>query len=461
MKKLLAWVLPFLLIVAFVYGRIVCYGPMNDSVAVQDTESYFTAAGKASFSLDFFEQQRSISYPLLIKISNPTLEHELTQLSEPYFGTEARLAVQPGTETLVRNQTVISIVCWVVCAVLVASSLNGVFTKALAVFLILSCGFVPQIADWDSILSSESLSFSLFILSVGLLFKVIPDGRKDRVTSWLAAVGLIIVNFFWIFTRDTNAYFVIVEGLLLIISGIIFWVRRKGQRISTLLCGFFLLGIFFFHQGTMRESERWLLPFLNNMITNVFPYEDRVAFFEEVEMPTEGGVLELTGSAEYNNIYQNEKFIHWAHRFGLSTYQKFLLSRPLWSVSEVYNNLDSFFEENRQPFFYGSNEQRPHWAEKPGNIMLPLSASVILIDFLLLILLAVKTVRTGDASDIRSFWALLILFLGGGLLMSLSYLGEVRSIWRHVLGGVTALRLTLWLLIAALFSRQQETADGN
>lgn len=461
MKRILAWVLPFLLIIAFVYGRIVCYGPMNDSVAVQDTESYFAAAEMPPFSLKSFEQQRSISYPLLIKISNPTLEHELTQLSEPYFGTEARLAVQPGTETLVRNQTVISIVCWVLCAVLVASSLNGVFTKALAVFLILSCGFVPQIADWDSILSSESLSFSLFILSVGLLFKVIPDGRKDRVTSWLAAFGLIIVNFFWVFTRDTNAYFVIVEALLLIISGIIFWIRRKGQRVSTLLCGFFLLGIFFFHQGTMRESERWLLPFLNNMITNVFPYEDRVAFFEEMEMPTEGGVLELTGSAEYNNIYQNEKFIHWAHRFGLSAYQKFLLSRPLWSVSEVYNNLDSFFEENRQPFFYGSKEQRPHWAEKPGNLMLPLSASVILIDFLLLILLAVKSVRTGDASDIRSFWALLILFLGGGLLMSLSYLGEVRSIWRHVLGGVTALRLTLWLLIAALFSRQEEKAGDN
>ena len=42
--------------------------------------------------------------------------------------------------------------------------------------------------------------------------------------------------------------------------------------------------------------------------------------------------------------------------------------------------------------------------------------------------------------------------LGGGLLMSLSYLGEVRSIWRHVLGGVTALRLLTWLGIYAMFS---------
>lgn len=459
MKKILEWLLPILFVLIFIYGRIVCYGPMNDSVAVQDTESYFAAAKGNPFSLEFFEQQRSPSYPLLIKISNPTLEHELTQLSEPYFGTESRLAVQPGTETLVRNQTVISILCWSAAALLITSSFNGWFAKALSAFLVLGCGFVPQIADWDSILSSESLSISLFILMIGLLFKVIPDGKGDRLVTWLAAAGLSVVSFFWIFTRDTNAYFIAVEALVLIVTGIIYWVRRKGQRVSAILSGFLLVGIFFFHQGTFRVSERWLLPLLNNMTENVFPYETRVQFFTDREMPTEGDVLSLTGSAEYNNIYENEKFIHWARRFGLQTYQRFLLSMPLWSVLQVYNNLDSFFEENRQPFFYGSNQQRPHWAEKPGNLMHPLSSAVILIDFLLLILVAVKAVKSGEAADIRSFWTLLILFLGGGLMMSIAYLGEVRSIWRHVFGGVLALRLMLWLGISALFSTSKKADD--
>ncbi|MBQ6505532.1 MAG: hypothetical protein IJI57_16625 [Flexilinea sp.] len=458
MKKILNWLLPFIFILVFIYGRIVCYGPMNDSVAVQDTESYFSTAEKAAFSIDFFQQSRSITYPLLILTSNPTLEHELTQLSEPYFGTEARLAVQPGTENLVRNQTVISIICWVLCAVLIASSLNGWFAKALTVFLVLVCGFVPQVADWDSILSTESLSISLFVLILGLLFKVIPDGREDSWRSWLAAGGLVIVSFFWVFTRDTNVYFIVIAALLLVFTGILFWLRRKGQRVSALLSGFFLIGLFFFHQGTFRESERWVVPLLNNMTTNVFPYEERVAFFEENGMPMDETLLETTGSAEYNDLMENEKFMHWVRRFGLNTYQKFLLSMPLWSVQQVYENLDSFFEENRQPFFYGSKEQRPHWAEKPGNLALPLSAAVIVIDLLLLILLAVRAVRYGDGNDVRAFWTLLVLFLGGGLLMSLSYLGEVRSIWRHVLGGVTALRLMTWLGICALYST---SADGE
>ena len=453
MKKIFAWLLPLVFCAAFLYGRTVYYGRMDDSVAVQDTASYFETAEKASLKLTFFEQPRSVTLPLLIRISNPSGEYELTQMAEPYFETEPRLAVQPGTEALVRNQTVISICCWVSCALLIVSSLDGWFAKALAAFLILSFGFVPQIADWDSILSSESLNFSLFALLVGLLIKVLPNGKADNFGAWAAAAGLVIVNFFWIFTRDTNAYFVLVEAVLLILAAIIYWTRRSGQRVSSLICGFLLAGLFIFHQGTMRESERWMVPLLNNLVVNIFPYEERVEFFEENSMPVDEEILSLTGSAEYNAITENEKLIHWVRRFGMQTYQRWLLSMPLWCVQQVYENLDGFFEENRQPFFYGSKEQRPHWAEKPGNLLHPLSAAVIVVDLLLIIFLGTKMVRSGSSADIRFFWLLLILFLGGGLLMSLSYLGEVRSVWRHVLGGVTALRLTMWLGLCALFSK--------
>ena len=456
MKNILQWLLPFALCVVFVFGRVTCYGPMNDSVAVQDSESYFETAEKASFSLEFFEQQRAITLPLLIHISNPSGEYELTHMSEPYFGTESRLAVQPGTENLVRNQTVISIVCWVAFALLAASSVNGWFAKALITLLILGCGFVPQVADWDSILSSESLSISLFVLVLGLLFKVMPDGKGDRAGKWIAVVCMLPAAFFWVFTRDTNSWFIIAAAIVLILAGIIEWVSRKVQNVSVLLCGFCLIGIFFFQQLTFRESERWLLPLLNNLTANVFPYEDRVEFFAETGMPTDEETLSATGSAEYNNIYENEKFLHWARRFGMETYQDFLLSMPLWSVLQVYENLDGFFEENRQPFFYGSDQERPHWAEKPGNFLHPLSAAVILIDLLLVIYFGCRIFRTGYRGDIRIFWTLLALFIGGGLLMSLSYLGEVRSVWRHVLGGVLALRLLVWLGLAALFSKPEE-----
>ena len=326
MKKILSWLLPLVFCAAFLYGRTVFYGRMDDSVAVQDTGSYFETAEKAAPTLTFFEQQRSITFPLLIRLSNPSGEYELTQMAEPYFETEPRLAVQPGTEAIVRNQTIISIFCWIACALLIVSSLDGWFAKALAAFLVLSFGFVPQVADWDSILSSESLSFSFFALLVGLLIKVLPNGNEDNFGTWAAGIGLVIVNFLWIFTRDTNAYFVLVEAVLLIITAIIYWTRRNGQRISSLICGFLLAGLFIFHQGTFRESERWLVPLLNNLVVNIFPYEERVEFFEDYNMPADEDILSLTGSAEYNEITENEKLIHWVRRFGMQTYQRWLLS---------------------------------------------------------------------------------------------------------------------------------------
>ena len=85
MKKILEWVLPFLFLAAFIYGRFIGYGKMNDSVSVQDTESYFAAARMSPASIRFFEQPRSASYPLLIMFSNPANEYELTHMSEPYY----------------------------------------------------------------------------------------------------------------------------------------------------------------------------------------------------------------------------------------------------------------------------------------------------------------------------------------------------------------------------------------
>lgn len=452
MKKILEWILPFLFCAVFIYGRFISYGQMNDSVAVQDTESYFAAARMSPTSIKFFEQPRSATYPLLIMLSNPANEYELTHMSEPYYKTEGRLAVQPGTETLVRNQTILSIFCWTAAAVLIVSSLNGWFAKALASFLIFAFGFVPQVADWDSVLSSESVSISLFVLMLGLTVKVIPDGKDDHFGSWAASVLLAVAAALWVFTRDTNAYFIAVEALVLIISAIIMWVARKGQRVSALICGFILAGIFAFQQITFRQSDRWMIPLMNNLTANVFPYEDRVQFFADHDMPTDEEILALTGSAEYNELYKNSKFTHWASLYGIDTYKRFLLSMPLWSLLQVYENLDTFFEGNIQPFFYGSDQEKPHWADKPGNLLHPLSAAVILIDLLLIILSAVKAVQTKDTADVRAFLLLLIVFLGGGVLMSLSYLGEVRSVWRHVLGGVMALRLMVWLGLASLFS---------
>lgn len=454
MKKILSWILPLLFCAAFVYGRIICYGPMTDSITAQDTRSYFEAAAEPFPTLEFFELPRSATLPLLIRFCCPTGEADLSHMSEPHFGSKSALAFQAGTETLVKTQNIIAIACWVLLAILAASSVESWLTKALVSFLILAFAFVPQIADWDSILISESLSFSLFALLVGLLLKVIPDGKPCGIGSWIWGLLFFVTAALWVFTRDTNAYFILLTGLLLLITCLVWWFGHAHLNAASLLLSFCLIGLFVFHQVTFRHSERWLLPFMNNMTANVFPNETAVEWFEEEGMPVSEELLANKGSAEYNHIYEQEEFLTWARHHGLDTYQKWLLSTPLGTVLDVWNHLDSFFTENLQPFFYGQPNEKPHWADGIGNLLHPMSSGVILADLLALIITLVRAIREKSGSRSRMLVFTLIMFLGGGLMMSMAYLGEVRSIWRHVLPGVMALRLILWMSLAMITDRE-------
>ncbi len=454
-KKIIHWGIPVLLTLLFIAGKITAYGPMNDSVAAHDTESYYAAAAADFPSIEFFEQMRSATLPLLFKILNPSLEHTILLLSEPFFGTEPKLAIQPGTESIIRFQTILSITAWIFFILILCKRLNHPLSKALFAGILYLFAFVPQVADWDSILLSESVSFSIFIIMMGMLAILLPKIKKKSfcLSDFLLSLLFFLIAMLWLFTRDTNAYFILFLAAAFLMISIILWFRNKSFPVIAMLLAIFLSGVFLFQQHTFKKSERWLLPFLNNMSTNVFPYPERTAFFEKKGMPVNDEILSQTGSAEYNNLYDQTEFISWAKENGLSAYTAFLLDMPLWSVLQIYLNLDLFFEENLQPFFFGGSTEKPHWADSIGNLLHPLSAATILIDFLLIfILIRIDFLKQDDT--LRN-WTIfcMILFLGGILLMSLSFLGEVRSIWRHVLSGVFPLRLVLWILIVVILDQ--------
>ena len=456
MKRVIVhWGVPILLTLLFIVGRITAYGPMNDSVAAHDTESYFAAAAADFPSIAFFEQMRSATLPLLIKILNPSLEHTILILSEPFFGTEPKLAVQPGTETIILFQTILSITAWIFFILILCSRLNHAISKALLTGILYFFAFVPQIADWDSILLSESLSFSLFLVMMGILVILQPKIiRKSFHASDLPLIlFFFLISALWLFTRDTNAYFIAFLAIIFLLTALISWIRNKSFPITAILLAILLGGIFVFQQHTFKKSERWLLPFLNNMSANVFPYSERTAFFEKRGMPVNEEILSQSGSAEYNHLYAQTEFIKWAKEDGLAAYSAFLIDMPLWSVLQVYSNLDLFFEENLQPFFFGDAGEKPHWADAIGNLLHPLSAATILIDLLLLFILIQIALLKNDAATWNWTAFCLLLFAGGILLMALSCLGEVRSIWRHVLCGVFPLRLVLWILIIVILDQ--------
>lgn len=446
-----AWIVILLLSAAFVLMRVRTNGNLNDSVAAQDTRSYFDCAGRNFLSREAYTCGRSATLPLLYSLLTPNGEYELTVMAEPFFGSEARLAVQPGTEKIVRFQLILSIAGWLIFSWSAASLFRNAAVRIVSVLLLLTFAFVPQLSDWDSILLSESISFSLFILMSAFWLRFLNAVFKRGENPWEIAVFTILFLISavpWTFTRDTNAYFLAIVALCCLIIGFVILRRKRiAATAASILTSLFLTALFLFQQSTFRESERWLLPMLNNYTGNVFPYESRVEWFLLRGMPVSDTLLQASGSAEYNEIYQEEAFMEWIRTDGTERYIGFMIDHPLLTLQSVYFQMDEFFAENIQPFFYGAEEDKPRWSEPLGNLLHPLSSSLMLIVPGLWLILVRK-----KAAQAEPIWIvfLLVLTVGGFALTVIAYLGEVRSVWRHVLSGVLMLRLGLWLTLLAL-----------
>ena len=109
-------------------------------------------------------------------------------MSYPAIGTETYREIQPCFDRIVFFQNIVSIIAWSILALVVSKRLSGGYEKILAVFLITAFGFTPAIADWDSILGSESLTFSLFAVSIALVvevcFNIAEDMKRTEILNF-------------------------------------------------------------------------------------------------------------------------------------------------------------------------------------------------------------------------------------------------------------------------------------
>ena len=475
MKKI-QWVLLILIFLVAVLVRLRGYTKLTYSVGVRDTDSYLQASEVAFPSWQFFTSPRSATIPLLYKILRPEKGYQITVIGDPAKSTPASLKPQQGFNRVVIFQIAVAIFSWSCLVLVLFYRLRNPLVKVAIAFLVLSFAYVPQMADWDNVLNSESLSFSLHALLIALVIELAFTWAQDRAkAAWLryALMGLIfLVMVAWVFTRDTNAYLLLFSsGILMVCLLLAVW--RKIAQVKPLVVLLVLfLGLFIFQQVTFRASERWLLPFLNNMTAYVLRYPSRVAFFERRGMPVTPELLRIRGAAEKSGIYEQAEFLSWARQRGLSAYTQFLFSNPGWAISLVYNDLEYVFNENIQPYFREFTREnvpehlrpyteRPEWLAPYGNLLHPISSGIVLVDLILALVLVGQALRL-HTSEAR-IWAGVgaWLFLGGVILLLVGYLGEVRSIVRHAQGGIVPLRLALWLLLAMVAEVSGSRHEGT
>ena len=302
----------FFLFVLYAIGRIYSSIPaINKPRDLADTDAYLRISREALLDQDFWAGTRPLVFPLLLKIAKQDLR--LTS------------AVQLG----------ISILAWGFLAWIVSRFIRPPFLQIAAFVWMLGLSLDRHISGWDFVMMSESLSLSLFAIFIGVNLWLLEGWRTYKVVLILAT------GFLLAFTRDTNAWLLLIFSVLLTIPILFKLIGSKNLVIITGLSAIFLVSTINANMG-----YRWIFPLGNVIGQRILPYGSSFRYFEDCGMPVSPRLINLAGqfaNAQERALFEDpelESFRHWMMDKGRSCYMHWLVSQPVNSIREVFVNFD-------------------------------------------------------------------------------------------------------------------------
>jgi hypothetical protein len=293
---------------------------------------------------------------------------------------------------------------------------------------------------WNHIIQSEALSISLMVLILAVWLSLLQNWR------WGKLIALVFFFSWWIGTRETNVYLGLMIAGILVLVGLAYKHQRFYWAVS--------VALFLFCYINLQISEiptlpRWLYPLTNTLLNRIVPNEEYLSYFEGHGLPISPELMSLSGGmaksgdfAVYNDPALNEVEF-WLYRKGKNIYVQFLISHPVYTLTEPWIHID----EQLEPVgltAYAPKTYRPVLGTLFGMLFYPNSLWLVL---LLAILMLFFTVRSAAWRDSKPFWLLIFFLL---LFLPHFYLvwhGDAAEVGRHAVQASVQLRLVLWLLL--------------
>jgi hypothetical protein len=381
----------------------------------------------------------------------------------------------------------LAMLCWSALACMTLLHLRSNVLRVLACALILGLSLARDVYFWNSVLISESISQSLFILlvAVGMFVLWVYQRRAFSVVAQvMAAVGVLILTVIWSFTRDTNSYVALAMGGLL---GLVVVVRmfttipptlfprlrleggEKQERTGVLkplpevgagvgvgsntynrlilpaLLTIGFVALFVYQNQDANRGLRWRYPLMNIIARRVLPYPDNTAFFAARGMPTTPDVMRSAGQFAW--AYDLTPIEPWLTQESRSVYLQYLMADPINTVMTPLNQWEMILlfdypviQEHRPDI------QPPAWIATLTGAVYPEHMGLIIFSIIGLLLLMWWAWR---APDMRLAIVVTLLLLLYPLAFMVWY-GDGFAVERHAVPSAIQWRLTIWLAI--LFS---------
>ena len=432
-----------LLLVIGAWMRATTYGNLHLSIGMPDTPGYVTSAAAPLISRDMLSGRRSFTSNLLYQLATDETCPE-PRLSKPGLGLESERALQACFGNIALTQNILSILGWSALAWVIARRMRHPLYKILAALVIVTFGFTPQLAEWDSVLSSEALSLSLFPLMLALLTELVFRIGEGRADASLRTIGLVaawmVVLFLWISVRDVQSYS-IVAILGVTVPLLLFKSVRRVKFIIPVLV--LLAALFVIGSSALHRSTRWQASIQNTIIANILPYPARVEFFQSKGMPDPAAA---------------EEFAAWFNQRGDRTYALFLATHPGYVFTTVIENWEAFATDSFQPYFQPTDIEHRDTLLLLGSLVHPETIAVYLIDLLLLLAVGISALKQRNGNAWSWAWLAVWMFLFGTASLLISYFGDVNGARRHIFPSVELFRLYLWIFLFGVMDGGNESA---
>jgi hypothetical protein len=406
---------PYLtLFLAYVVLRIANLDALQEIRSLPDTVVYTKLASRSLFDLVFWGGPRPWTTPLVFKLmGNDPLSIK---------------AFQSG----------FSIACWALLAFFVARALRSSWLKLLAFGIVLLFSLSAEIIMWDGVLLSDSISLSLMALFIAGWLWLLESWR------WHKAALIVLVALFWAFTRDTNAWLVLMTAGALMIGAAAGQIQRRYVLVAAALAIVFAVNDY-----SANRARRWVAAFMNNVGLRILPFPERTEYFERLGMPVTPALMARAGKKAWRDDWAFfkdpalEEFRQWVRARGKSTYMRFLLSHPAMTIQEPL----------RHPELLLSAELRNYAPAGFSPILHGAVAEIVYVKNWSLLCIWAGAIAFGLALGL-TIWkhnmaavvplALIVLAYPHGTLV---WHADPNEIDRHALQAAVHFRLGLWLLV--------------
>jgi len=410
-----------------------------------DTYSYVRVAEIPVTSTSFWIGERPITLPILLKV----FHINLATLNDPSFVVSSR------AKLFTQFQALFSLASFSLLAVAVSSHIQSRFLRSIAATLTVTFAMLIDVAQWNRMLLSESVSLSLSALVISLWLLALHTFRVwHRIAPGLRGLlitFLIIVMAFFSLARDVHAYMLAMISGVLMIAMAVPYVRKHPTAPALITIALATGCVAALQISSQNLGERWLYPLTNIISKRVLTDSDAREFFLENgapfdEIPDE--LLPVSCTEDCSNMHfflqtnpYGQVLLEWTREEGKDVYLRYLLRQPLLILQRPFTNIVSLLSPDSTEYRQRQYAD-PMWLPLIRKILVPSSPDLILLWSVSALVISI--IMVGFSSQQEHLLLPISMIIFSYLLMLVIWHGDAIELERHATQVSLQIKLALW-----------------